>query len=319
MLGIDIGGANTKIVDIDNNKVYHIYFPIWKMKDRLVDLLKDFSDDKVALVMTAELADCYKTKREGVEDILNKVGSVFKEVYVLDVDGNFLTLDEAKRNYLKVSASNWMASAKFISKFYDNCIFIDMGSTTTDIIPIKDKKILAKKTDLERLMENQLLYVGALRTNLSFLTNRVLFRGKETNISSEYFAITADICRILGKIDENDYSCETPDGGGKDLESCYIRLARVLCADIEMVSKDELYSLAEQFYNKILNLIRENVNKVASRYGIKDVVICGQGEDIIKDALKDYNVISIKEKYGKEISLAFPAFAVGKLLEVEIC
>ena len=324
ILGIDIGGANTKITKIegDNYEIHHIYFPMWKKKDELEDLLKNYNNnvDYIALVMTAELADCYKTKKEGVEDIINKVENVFNcPIYVFDVNGNFLISEEAKKRYLDVSASNWNATAKFVSEFIkDSCILVDMGSTTTDIIPIKNKKILAKKTDLDRLMNSQLVYVGTLRTPVSFLANKVEFRGKLTNLSSEYFAITADISLILNKITEDDYTCETPDNNGKDFESCLTRLARVLCADREMIKDDEIIDFANKLYNKLLNLIKENVDTIAKRYNLNDVVITGLGEEILKDALNDYNIISIKELYGKDVSLAMPSFAVAKLLQKQL-
>ena len=306
ILGIDIGGANTKITELegDSYKIHHIYFPMWKKKDELVELLKNYSDaDYVALVMTAELADCYKTKKEGVEDILNKAEKAFDcPIYVFDVNGNFLGLEDAKKNYLNVSASNWVATAKFVSEFIkESCILVDMGSTTTDIIPIKDKEVLAEKTDLDRLMNNQLVYVGTLRTPVSFLANKIEFRGKLTNLSSEYFAITADISLILNKISEEDYTCDTPDGAGKDFESCLTRLARVLCADRELVRDDELIDFAKKLYNNLLNLIRENVDAVSKRFNLNDIVITGLGEEILKDALKGYNIISIKDIYFPKI------------------
>jgi probable H4MPT-linked C1 transfer pathway protein len=321
ILGIDIGGANTKITEIDGNnyKIHHIYFPMWKNNEKLTELLKKYSKgvDAVALVMTAELVDAYETKKEGVDDILNSVENAFNcPIYVLDADGNFLNPKEARENYLKVSAANWTATTKFISEYIDdNCILVDMGSTTTDIIPIKDGKILANKTDLDRLMNNELIYVGTLRTPLSFLANKVNFRGKLTHISSEYFAITGDINVILGKIKEEDYTCETPDGKGVDKESCLTRIARVLCGDREMISDDELTTIAEEFYAKLLELIREGVDEVSKKYELKNVVITGLGEEILKDALNGYNIKSIKEIYGKDVSIATPSFAVGMLLK----
>ena len=94
ILGIDIGGANTKITEIDGNnyKIHHIYFPMWKNNEKLTELLKKYSKgvDAVALVMTAELVDAYETKKEGVDDILNSVENAFNcPIYVLDADGNF--------------------------------------------------------------------------------------------------------------------------------------------------------------------------------------------------------------------------------------
>ncbi|WP_048057880.1 (4-{4-[2-(gamma-L-glutamylamino)ethyl]phenoxymethyl}furan-2-yl)methanamine synthase [Methanothermococcus okinawensis] len=324
ILGIDIGGANTKITELKEGdyKIHHIYFPMWKTNEKLTELLQTYNNKdikKVAVVMTAELADAYETKKEGVNDILDSVENAFpnKEIYVFDVDGNFLTTDEAKKEYLKVSASNWTATANFVcNSINNNCILVDMGSTTTDIIPIKDGNIMANKTDLDRLMNNELVYVGTLRTPLSFLGNTILYKEKETNISSEYFAITGDIHIILDKISSEQYTCDTPDGAPPDKKSSMVRLSRMLCGDLEQINKHDIISIANQFYGKLLNLITYNVNKVSKKYNLNNIVITGLGEEVLKDALKDYNynIVSIKEKYGKDVSLATPSFAVAKLL-----
>lgn len=323
ILGIDIGGANTKITELEEKyyKIHHIYFPMWKKHNKLTELLRVYNSgnvEKVGIVMTAELVDAYRSKREGVEDILNSVERAFpdKDIYVFDVDGNFLEIDVAKKKYIKVSASNWTATAYFVIKdICDNCILVDMGSTTTDIIPIKDGEILAEETDLKRLMNNQLVYVGALRTPLSFLTNTVVFRGFKTNVSSEYFSITGDVNLILNKINPEDYTCDTPDGVPVDRKSCMRRVARVLCSDLEEVNEEEILDISLQFYRKLLNMVRSNLDRVSERYEIRDVVITGLGESILKEALEGYSIISVGERYGKEVSLSTPSFAVAKLLE----
>ncbi|GBF36340.1 (4-{4-[2-(gamma-L-glutamylamino)ethyl]phenoxymethyl}furan-2-yl)methanamine synthase [Methanofervidicoccus abyssi] len=323
ILGIDIGGANTKITELEEKyyKIHHIYFPMWKKHKKLTELLRVYNSgnvEKVGIVMTAELVDAYRSKREGVEDILNSVERAFpdKDIYVFDVDGNFLEIDVAKKKYIKVSASNWTATAYFVIKdICDNCILVDMGSTTTDIIPIKDGEILAEETDLKRLMNNQLVYVGALRTPLSFLTNTVVFRGFKTNVSSEYFSITGDVNLILNKINPEDYTCDTPDGVPVDRKSCMRRVARVLCSDLEEVNEEEILDISLQFYRKLLNMVRSNLDRVFERYEIRDVVITGLGEGILKEALEGYSIISVGERYGKEVSLSTPSFAVAKLLE----
>jgi len=323
ILGIDIGGANTKITELEEKyyKIHHIYFPMWKKHKKLTELLRVYNSgnvEKVGIVMTAELVDAYRSKREGVEDILNSVERAFpdKDIYVFDVDGNFLEIDVAKKRYIKVSASNWTATAYFVIKdICDNCILVDMGSTTTDIIPIKDGEILAEETDLKRLMNNQLVYVGALRTPLSFLTNTVVFRGFKTNVSSEYFSITGDVNLILNKINPEDYTCDTPDGVPVDRKSCMRRVARVLCSDLEEINEEEILDISLQFYRKLLNMVRSNLDRVSERYEIRDVVITGLGEGILKEALEGYSIISVGERYGKEVSLSTPSFAVAKLLE----
>jgi len=73
--------------------------------------------------------------------------------------------------------------------------------------------------------------------------------------------------------------------------------------------------ISYQLYKKLLDMIRYNVDSISERYNIKDVVITGLGERILKEALEGYNIVSIGEKYGKEVSLSTPSFAVAKLLE----
>ncbi len=77
ILGLDIGGANIKAADEAGRAVSHS-FAIWKSPERLTDelasMLHSFPQTgRVAVTMTAELADCFATKAEGVRFILDAV------------------------------------------------------------------------------------------------------------------------------------------------------------------------------------------------------------------------------------------------------
>ena len=72
-------------------------------------------------------------------------------------------LAEIEKTPLKAAAANWIATAQIATLISDNCIFIDTGSTTTDIIPIKDGKECAiGRSDFERLATGELVYTGTL-------------------------------------------------------------------------------------------------------------------------------------------------------------
>jgi probable H4MPT-linked C1 transfer pathway protein len=212
--GFDIGGANTDLAIIHYYNKGEIkvirtdfeYFPMWLHKDELVkallDLINEINDiDAIGICMTAELVDAYKTKEEGVIDIATKSKKAFHvPVGYISLKG-VLDFDNAIKNPEIVAAANWIATSKLAAAIKPDCIMIDTGSTTTDIIPIKDGCECAKgHSDLERLKTGELVYSGILRTNVATIVDKVPLNGEFIRLSSELFAITADIHMVLGNI-----------------------------------------------------------------------------------------------------------------------
>jgi (4-(4-[2-(gamma-L-glutamylamino)ethyl]phenoxymethyl)furan-2-yl)methanamine synthase len=80
--GFDIGGANVKFYDSDRDYAASIPFRLWKQPAKLADFLRaNFSilnpSAQIAITMTAELCDCFESKREGVNSIANSVCQAF--------------------------------------------------------------------------------------------------------------------------------------------------------------------------------------------------------------------------------------------------
>ncbi|MEM4946118.1 MAG: hydantoinase/oxoprolinase family protein [Archaeoglobaceae archaeon] len=305
-LGIDIGGANLKVTNGQENKI--IYFPMWKKAPELGNKLKEianhFGAEKAGVVITAELADVFKSKKEGVGFIAKKCYEVFREVYFLDIDGH---LTKEIEDPLKFCASNWMASVTFLlAEGYRDFLFVDMGSTTTDLIPVKDR-VMSAKTDFERLKRRELIYIGVLRTPVFYVLRR--FKGVE--LCPEFFAITADVFRITGEIDEEDYNCDTPDSAGKGVTDCMRRLARTVCCDLEELGEENVKLLALMTRKTIIKILGEEIRSKVLQYGLKRVLACGIGEFLVEHA---FDCTKLSKIYG-EASKLFPAFAMLKLVE----
>ncbi|GFP43067.1 (4-(4-[2-(gamma-L-glutamylamino) ethyl]phenoxymethyl)furan-2-yl)methanamine synthase [Candidatus Hakubella thermalkaliphila] len=83
-------------------------------------------------------------------------------------------------------------------------------------------------------------------------------------VSSEYFAISGDVYIILGLISESDYVCPTPDGRGKDPGSARERLARVVCADAEMLGPESIDQMAIYIMERQVQQITEALSQVLS-------------------------------------------------------
>ena len=317
ILGIDIGGANTKIASADGRLVELHYVPLWKnstLPEVLIDISKRLMPEKASVVITGELADCFPDKDAGLSYIIDAVKKSFKDAWFLDSSGVFIK--EKKRS---IAAANWMASALIVGQDFKDCICVDTGSTTTDIIPIKHGKPLAGVTDFERLKRDELVYTGALRTNIAAIVDTVDVDGVNSRISSELFAIIADAYLVLGMISADDYTCDTPDGAGKSMIDAKRRLARVVCADLTEIGDEEIVSIAQQVMVKQVKDIAAAIFKVAQCYELNTIVGCGLGEFIVKKAAHEleFKVVLISEKYGKEISKVFPAYAVARLVKEE--
>ncbi|MFX1236901.1 MAG: hydantoinase/oxoprolinase family protein, partial [Promethearchaeota archaeon] len=134
-----------------------------------------------------------------------------------------------------------VSTALFLGQFEPQCILIDAGSTTVDIIPILDSVPVSKgKDDVSRMLNHELVYTGGLRATIPSITHFIPYKGKDVRISFEKFALIADIHRILGNISEKEYTIDTADNRSRSIEDCYARLARVICLDKDTISHDEL-------------------------------------------------------------------------------
>ena len=295
--GFDIGGANTDlaIIEFENGEIKNIdvdfaYLPMWSNNDDLSQVLIELIEnicplseiDAVGISMTAELVDAYDTKKDGVLDVVKKCEETFTcPIAYVGIDG-MLSLEEIQETPLKAAAANWVATAQIATLISDNCIFIDTGSTTTDIIPIKDGKECAiGKSDFDRSATGELVYTGTLRTNLASFLDKVELNGKNYRVASELFAQTADVYMVLDLITEEDYVCDTFDGESKSKIDCAKRIARVVCADLEMLSKEDILNMAEYIHERQIAQIADGLKQVHETQGLDLIITTGLGKDIL--------------------------------------
>jgi|SRR5665648_214484 len=329
ILGIDIGGANTKVASSDGTIVELHYIPLWKdttLSDCLADIFDRMKPTDVRVVMTGELADCFASKREGVEKIMAIVDSSFK--CLVEYLGSDCQLCEKPEDILTLAAANWTASAMFVGQIHSDCVFVDIGSTTTDIIPIVGGKPIANTSDYMRLQNNELIYAGTLRTNLAALAHTVQIVQTSGNsntdgqvnsqacaTSSELFATTGDVYLLLGDITTEQYTCETADGAGKSLEDARRRIARFVCADLDEINDMQLIQIAKQIKEAQIDELASAITTVCKRVDVDIVVGTGLGEFLIAEAAKRAGLefVSISSMYGKTISMVFPAYAVANI------
>jgi probable H4MPT-linked C1 transfer pathway protein len=275
VIGLDVGGANTKAAAVDGDATTRIVsepFELWRDPEGLADAIASvvgrlkLDGAPVALTTTAELVDVFVSKREGVLSVLDAAERALpgRRLRVMTTDGALIGLDAARRTPLLCAAANWIATALVVARSLPDVILLDCGGTTTDVIPIVGGEVAARgRTDVERLLAGELVYTGALRTNIAAVVSSVLVGGEPCPVSSELFAISADAHLLRGSLTADQCTCTFPDDRGTSPAEVRSRLARVVCADPEQLADGDLEAIADAVHEAQVAAIVAALARVA--------------------------------------------------------
>ena len=330
VIGWDIGGVNTKAALIADGIVERVIsrpFELQRAPDTLAALLADIAHalnpgpvDAHAVTMTAELSQMFRSKREGVGFVLDAVDRAFPgaTVRVYTTHGGFVSPDAARTQPLDVAAANWVATAHLVARHHPDALLIDIGTTTTDVIPIANGRVVARgRTDPARLASGELVYSGVVRTPVEAVVDAVPLDNGPTRVSAEGFALTGDVHVWLGNLAPEDYEAATPDGRPPTRVFAGERLARVVCADSELLSEDAISRIAEAVAHAQVRTIADAIRQVAAGNPALDTaVVTGLGAFLgaRAAAAAGLTVASLSDHLGSAGARSAPAAAVGLLL-----
>ena len=336
VLGLDIGGANLKAATTSGRAIAEP-FPLWRDPAGLTDRLKGLMArlepfDSIAATMTGELADCYPTKAEGVSSIVASIESAANgaPLALWSTEGRFVSADAARAEPLQLAAANWLALAAWVGRLVPRgrTLLLDIGSTTTDLIPLRDGIPAARgRTDLGRLLSRELVYTGVRRTPLCATASHVSLRGASVRPAAELFATTLDPLLLLGEIAEQPDDRDTADGRPATRLAAGERLARCLCCDQGELTADELQDLARQFVAAQVTELGQAIQTLADREGgeFEQVLVSGSGGFLGRKIAQSHPATHAARKIdlGRLVSPAVaataPACAVAVLWSEQRC
>jgi probable H4MPT-linked C1 transfer pathway protein len=329
VIGLDIGGANLKAAD-GHGWARSVPFALWREPNALAAAIGALlqsapAADRLAVTMTGELCDCFRTKTEGVRQILAAVDKAIggRQTCVYLIDGRLASMEEARDMPQLAAASNWHALARFACRFVPvaQCgLMIDIGSTTTDLVLLSGRHPCPRGlTDTDRLLAGELVYTGVARTPICAVIDSLPWKGKECPVAAELFATTADAYVTLGDLQEVKEAPWTADGRPLTREFARERLARMICADRTQFSDEDAIAAAGAIRSAQLKKLRLAFQQVIARTkaSIETVVISGAGEflarSLITEALPSARVVSMSREIGPAASLCSPAHALAVL------
>jgi probable H4MPT-linked C1 transfer pathway protein len=256
--GFDIGGAHLKLARAEGGRLVAaqtLATPIWLGLECLNQALAEAAPlyrgaDRLAFTMTGELSDVFASREEGVAGLIDVIERHFPtgDRVIYTVSAGFVSRDQARGMPLKVASANWHATATLAARLTGEALFVDMGSTTTDILALRGGRVANQgETDAGRLLNGELVYTGFTRSFPFALASSAPVGGRMTPLMNEYFCAMADVHRILGVLDENDDKHPTADGRPKTVECSTARLAHLLGRDAADLPFQEWRQIAGWF------------------------------------------------------------------------
>ncbi|MGH8490294.1 MAG: hydantoinase/oxoprolinase family protein [Gammaproteobacteria bacterium] len=340
-MGWDLGGAHLKVAKVGNDGcllgVRQIPCPLWQGLDvfdqALGSVANEIHGDAHAVTMTGELADIFPDRCEGVRRLLERSMAVLGDVPLSVYAGKagFVAAADSARYCYEIASANWHASAHLAARYCACGILVDIGSTTTDIVEFNRGNVCFRGyTDAERLGSEELVYTGVIRTPVFAVVSRAPFLGEWQSVTAERFATMADVYTLTGELHGSALGFlgprETADGGGRDIEPCARRLARMLGRDADAGEADEWRGLARYIAGVQRHEIRQALERMFSRRPAAQalpLVGAGVGRFIVRDLARQlgHQYIDFSEllpeagAYAEGAALCAPAVAVAYLIQ----
>src|SRR5947209_973200 len=301
IIGWDIGGAHLKAARMANGHIVaalQVALPLWQ---GLPEAERAFDEaeakigraERNAVTMTGERCDIFATHAEGVAALAALVQRRLSHPLFYAGSAGFVTHERVAGHAADIASANWHASASAVAAVHPNALFADMGSTTTDLIPVADGRVAGLGySDAERLAHGELVYAGVVRSYLFAGVTRAPFEGRWVNLMNEWFASMSDVYRILGELPDGVDVMATADNRDKSVQSSRARLARMIGRDIGDADEASWRRLAQFFADAQGRQTEENLHLVLSRGIVADdapIVAAGIGRFVLERVAARFN------------------------------
>lgn len=298
IIGWDIGGAHVKAAVISAGHMIAVYqqpCPLWKGLAQLTIAVNTIMQELAevnyhhAITMTGELVDLFDNRDDGVKQIIETMTGLLPGCELLVFAGRegFLKPSQIDdRHYSSIASANWVASASYAAQKVNNGLFVDCGSTTTDILLLNDGQVLAEGyTDYQRLLSEELIYTGIVRTAVMAVTRTALDQGKKIGLMAEYFATMADVYRVTGELNDMHDQTDTADGAEKTILASARRLSRMIGCDFYADELPRWQQFAENIRLLQLQQIQRGCELRLSQYELlpnSPLIGAGVGRFLVK-------------------------------------
>ena len=343
IIGWDIGGAHVKAARARAGRIEAVveracapHAGLASLETAIRDALRELGGSaRHRITMTAELSDAFEDRTQGV---ISVAAIAAREIGATDVSFYAGAAGLAPRGAVRdhaaaIASANWRVSAELAAQRRRDALFIDMGSTTTDLIPVSSGRIAARgASDAERLAVGELAYAGFSRGAPQAYCGRAPVGGAWTPLVNEAFATMADVRRVLGDLDEGDCRADlgpTADGRPKTAAAARARLARLIGADADSLDPEAIRVLADFLARAQLRSIEDQIAAIRSRgtlapdapfigAGVGRMLVARLARAFDRDYLDFADFLAASDAVRAAAADCAPAAALALLDETEI-
>ncbi|HVH67363.1 MAG TPA: hydantoinase/oxoprolinase family protein [Gemmatimonadales bacterium] len=296
VIGWDLGGAHLKAARLDGTgtveRVMQVPCQVWQgiehLDRALEQVLTAFGPAPIhAVTMTGEMADLFANRTEGVVRLVGALRERTAGALLRCYAGTygFVDVDQVSQAARHIASANWRASATVIAAAVPEALFVDVGSTTTDLVVVRNGRVCsAAGDDAQRLLAGELLYTGVVRTPVMALATAAPFDGDWIPLMAEQFATAADVHRLTGHLPEAADQHPAADGGPKTVAGSARRLARMIGRDAESAPLPAWQRLAAWLARAQARRLEDAWDRALSREPLADdapVVVAGVGRFVV--------------------------------------
>ncbi|WP_213765748.1 hydantoinase/oxoprolinase family protein [Caballeronia sp. dw_19] len=281
VFGWDVGGAHVKVsVVAASGQLLDIAqwaCPLWQGLGHLEQVLDSVFERWPgareagachAVTMTGEMVDLFADRAEGVSVLVDTLARrLGLDTRFFAGAAGWLAPGACADGWRDVASANWRATAQWVASRVSDALLVDIGSTTTDIVPIVAGRVAARgSNDASRLANGELLYQGVVRTPLCGVSHRIVFRDARVNVMNEWFATTADIYRLTGELWPAHDQYPSADNRPKTEAASRARMARMIGLDARDAGDNEWREFAQTWRNEQMQILAENLARVTDAH-----------------------------------------------------
>ena len=315
IVGWDIGGAHVKACWLQDGQLRDVVqwaCPLWLGLQHLAAVLQaaqqrwpQLGQAQHAVTMTGEMADLFTDRADGVARIAATLAQHLGPATALQFyagDDGWCSAAAVASHWRQIASANWLATAQHValalqqrcgnswaSSQATEALLVDIGSTTTDLIAVRNGTVLTStRTDHQRLASAELVYHGVVRTPLCVLAQQVAWQGRPVNVMNELFATMADVYRLTAELDPTHDQQPAADGGAKTAAASRQRLARLIGLDSTDGTAADWLALAQVWRRAQVATLQAQVARVVALHGMGQhtlLVSAGCGDFLAPDLL----------------------------------